>query len=86
MERSVGACLVLRGGREFTFTAEGKAAVAAAEEIESIVEKAARAIRAAKTDIDGVVKVSVVPEAGANVQLASRVRRQRIVGEENSHS
>jgi DNA-binding transcriptional LysR family regulator len=61
MERSLGACLVLRGGREFTFTAEGKAAVVAAEEMESIVANVARAIRAAKTDIDGVVKVSVVP-------------------------
>jgi DNA-binding transcriptional LysR family regulator len=61
MERSLGACLVLRGGREFTFTAEGKAAVVAAEELESIVANAARAIRASKTDIDGVVKVSVVP-------------------------
>jgi DNA-binding transcriptional LysR family regulator len=61
MERSLGACLVLRGGREFTFTAEGKAAVVAAEEIESIVANAARAIRAAKSDLDGVVRVSVVP-------------------------
>lgn len=61
MERSLGACLVLRGGREFTFTAEGKAAVVAAEEMESIVANVTRAIRAAKTDIDGVVKVSVVP-------------------------
>jgi DNA-binding transcriptional LysR family regulator len=61
MERSLGACLVLRGGREFSFTAEGKAAVVAAEAIESIAANAVRAIRAAKTDIDGVVKVSVVP-------------------------
>jgi DNA-binding transcriptional LysR family regulator len=61
MERSLGACLVVRGGRDFTFTAEGKAAVVAAEEMESIVANATRAIRASKTDVDGVVKVSVVP-------------------------
>lgn len=60
-ERSLGACLVLRGGREFTFTAEGKAALVAAEQMESIVANVTRAIRTAKTDIDGVVKVSVVP-------------------------
>jgi DNA-binding transcriptional LysR family regulator len=61
MEQSLGASLVLRGGREFAFTAEGKAAVAAAESMEAIVAGAATSIRAAKTEIDGVVKVSVVP-------------------------
>jgi DNA-binding transcriptional LysR family regulator len=61
MEQSLGACLVLRGGREFSFTPEGKAAVAAAESIEAIVAGAATSIRAAKTGIEGVVKLSVVP-------------------------
>jgi DNA-binding transcriptional LysR family regulator len=61
MEQALGACLVLRGGREFTFTAEGKAAVVAAESMEAIVASAATSIRAARTEIDGVVRVSVVP-------------------------
>lgn len=61
MEQTLGACLVVRGGREFTFTAEGKAAVTAAESMEAIVTSAASSIRAAKTGIDGVVKVSAVP-------------------------
>jgi DNA-binding transcriptional LysR family regulator len=61
MEQALGACLVVRGGREFTFTAEGKAAIAAAESMEATVASAAGAIRAAKTGIDGVVRVSAVP-------------------------
>jgi DNA-binding transcriptional LysR family regulator len=61
MEQSLGACLVVRGGREFAFTAEGKAAIAAAESMEAIVASAAGSIRAAKTGIDGLVKISAVP-------------------------
>jgi DNA-binding transcriptional LysR family regulator len=61
MEQALGACLVVRGGREFTFTAEGKAAIGAAESMEAIVASAATSIRAAKTGIDGVVKISAVP-------------------------
>jgi DNA-binding transcriptional LysR family regulator len=61
MEQALGACLVLRGGREFTLTAEGKTAVAAAEAMAGVATNAANAIRAAKTQIDGVVRVSVVP-------------------------
>jgi DNA-binding transcriptional LysR family regulator len=61
MEQTLGACLVIRGGREFAFTAEGKSAVAAAESMEAIVASAASSIRAAKTDIDGVVRISAVP-------------------------
>jgi DNA-binding transcriptional LysR family regulator len=61
MEQALGACLVVRGGREFSFTAEGKAALAAAESMDAIVASAAGSIRAAKTGIDGVVRVSAVP-------------------------
>jgi DNA-binding transcriptional LysR family regulator len=61
IEQSLGACLVVRGGREFAFTAEGKAAVAAAEAMESVVANTAATIRAIRTAIDGVVKVSAVP-------------------------
>jgi DNA-binding transcriptional LysR family regulator len=61
MEQTLGACLVVRGGREFAFTAEGRSALAAAESMESIVASAASSIRAAKTGIDGVVRISAVP-------------------------
>lgn len=61
MEQALGACLVVRGGREFALTAEGREAVAAAQSMESVVAGAASSIRAAKTEIDGLVRVSVVP-------------------------
>ena len=61
MEHAVGACLVLRGGRDFLLTAEGKRAVSAAEAIEAIVNSATTDIHAAKTGIDGIVRISSVP-------------------------
>jgi DNA-binding transcriptional LysR family regulator len=61
MEQALGACLVIRGGRDFAFTAEGKTVIAAAESMEAIVSSAASAVRAAKTGIDGVVRISAVP-------------------------
>src|SRR4029077_74828 len=61
LEQAVGASLVIRGGRDFALTADGKAAVAAAERIASIVTTTTTSIRAAKKEIDGVVRVNVVP-------------------------
>ena len=61
MEALLGACLVVRGGRDFSLTHEGKSAVAAAEAMEPIVASATSAIRASKTDIAGVVRISSVP-------------------------
>jgi DNA-binding transcriptional LysR family regulator len=61
LEEAVGASLVLRGGREFTWTPEGRAALAAAEAMEVLVSSATSTIRAAKQEIEGVVKVSCVP-------------------------
>jgi DNA-binding transcriptional LysR family regulator len=61
VEEAIGACLVLRGGREFSFTAEGKAAIVAAEKIEQAVTQATSSIRATKTEIAGTVRISCVP-------------------------
>jgi len=61
VEAALGACLIVRGGREFSFTPEGKAALAAAEAMEASVALAATSIRAAKTEIEGVVRISCVP-------------------------
>lgn len=61
-ERTVGATLLLRGGRDFTFTAEGQIAVEAAQAIESIAVAAVASIRAAKDDIAGVVRISTVAD------------------------
>jgi DNA-binding transcriptional LysR family regulator len=61
LEDALGATLVLRGGREFALTAEGRAALAAAEVQEATVAGALRTIRAAKLDVSGAVRVSCPP-------------------------
>jgi DNA-binding transcriptional LysR family regulator len=61
VETALGACLIVRGGREFTFTAEGKAALAAAEAMEAAAATATASIRAAKAEVEGVARISCVP-------------------------
>jgi len=61
LEESTGATLVLRGGREFALTAEGRAALAAAEALETAVTESIRTIRAAKLDVSGAVRISCPP-------------------------
>lgn len=61
VEEAIGAVLVIRGGREFSLTAEGKEAFAAAQAIEAVITSAASSIRAAKTGVEGVVRISSVP-------------------------
>lgn len=60
IEEALGAVLVIRGGREFCLTAEGREAFAAAEAIEATVLRATAAIHAAKTGLEGVVRLSCV--------------------------
>ncbi len=60
IEAALAATLVIRGGREFCLTSEGKDAFAAAETIEATIAHAASAIHAAKTDLEGVVKITCV--------------------------
>ena len=61
VEAALGACLIIRGGGEFVFTAEGKAALAAAESMEASAASAASSIRAAKTELEGQVLISCIP-------------------------
>lgn len=61
MEDAMGATLILRGGREFSFTPEGLTMFATAEKLETAVAGAALAIRSAKDEIAGVVRVSCAP-------------------------
>jgi DNA-binding transcriptional LysR family regulator len=61
LEESLGATLVVRGGREFSFTAEGRTALAAAEAMGAAVTAAGGSVRASRAGIDGVVRVSVAP-------------------------
>jgi DNA-binding transcriptional LysR family regulator len=60
VEEALGAMLVIRGGREFCLTAEGREAFAAAEAIEAAVTSATAAIHAGRTTLDGVVRISCV--------------------------
>lgn len=62
-EQAMGAVLIVRGGREFAFTAEGKATLAAAEAMETAVNAASAAVRVAKTDLQGIVKIACQPSA-----------------------
>jgi DNA-binding transcriptional LysR family regulator len=60
VEEALGACLVLRGGREFRFTAEGTLALRTAEALETSILSTAAAIKSAKQAIEGSVKVTCV--------------------------
>jgi DNA-binding transcriptional LysR family regulator len=61
LEEAVGARLLVRGGREFAWTPEGRTLIAAAESIDAAVTQALRTVRAAKVDVAGTVRVSVPP-------------------------
>ena len=61
VETALGASLIIRGGGEFAFTAEGKLAIAAAEAMEVSAASAASSIRAAKTKLEGQVRISCIP-------------------------
>ena len=61
VESALGACLIVRGGGEFAFTAEGKAALIGAKAMEFSATSIASSIRAAKTELEGPVRISCVP-------------------------
>lgn len=61
LEESMGARFIVRGGREFAWTTEGRAALAAAEAMESAVAAAVRACRQSVLEAAGAVKVSLSP-------------------------
>jgi DNA-binding transcriptional LysR family regulator len=58
LEEILGACLIVRGGREFTWTAQGRIALSAAEAVESTIAGATRSIRSAKLEVGGSVRVT----------------------------
>jgi len=61
LEDALGARLLIRGGREFAWTSEGRQAIESAEAMESAAAGAVRAVRTAKVDVSGTVRVSVAP-------------------------
>lgn len=58
IEKSLGAMLLSRSGKEFAWTTEGQSALRYARAVEQLVIEAERTIRAAKVDIAGIVRVS----------------------------
>ena len=65
LEEAVGCPLLLRGGREFTWTAEGRTMIAAAEAAECAVQAATRQLRTARRDATGLVRVTTTPGIAA---------------------
>lgn len=61
LEDAFGAQLLMRGGREFAWTTEGRSALEAAETVESAILAATRSVRTAKLDVVGAVRVSIAP-------------------------
>jgi DNA-binding transcriptional LysR family regulator len=61
LEEALGAKLLIRGGREFAWTCEGRAVIEAAESMEAAATNAQRAVRASKLEVEGSVRVSVAP-------------------------
>jgi DNA-binding transcriptional LysR family regulator len=61
LEEAVGAKLLIRGGREFSWTREGRVMLEAAEATEAATVAALRAVRESKVDVKGSVRVSVAP-------------------------
>ncbi len=84
LEESVGARLILRGNREFSLTAEGRAMCTAAESIEAAVAEATRTVRVAKLEVAGTVRVSCPAAFVPHVLAALAAVREKypaLVGE-----
>jgi len=61
MELSVGAKLLVRGGRDFCWTAEGRTLLATGEAMAAAALAATRSVRMAKEDVSGTVRISIAP-------------------------
>ncbi|SMX40479.1 LysR family transcriptional regulator [Maliponia aquimaris] len=62
-EAAFGAALIVREGRAFALTTEGKAAFAAAEAMENAADQARAAVRGARDELAGVVRIACPPVA-----------------------
>ena len=61
LEEAVEAKLLIRGGREFAWTAAGRTLIEAGETMEAAATAALRAVRTAKVEVSGTVRISVPP-------------------------
>ena len=65
LEEALGCSLLIRGGREFSWTAEGRTMIAAAETAEAAVLAGIGKLRTSRLDSTGVVRVSTTPGIAA---------------------
>jgi DNA-binding transcriptional LysR family regulator len=78
LEDCLGARLIVRGGQRFDWTAEGRAALAAAEAMQTAATEAARKVRSAKADAAALVTVSCPPGiTAALTRLIPAMREKR---------
>jgi DNA-binding transcriptional LysR family regulator len=77
LEESVGARLIVRGGREFALTAEGRAMCGAAEAVEAAIGEASRAVRVAKLEVSGTDRVSCPPAFIPHLHAALAAVREK---------
>jgi DNA-binding transcriptional LysR family regulator len=61
LEEAVGSKLIIRGGREFNWTAEGRTLLVAAEAMDAAASRATRSVQTARAEVEGTVRVSVSP-------------------------
>jgi DNA-binding transcriptional LysR family regulator len=78
LEDCLEAKLIVRGGQRFDWTAEGRAALAAAEAIQAAVSEASRVVRSAKVDNAATVTVSCPPGIAATLtRLLPQMQEKR---------
>jgi DNA-binding transcriptional LysR family regulator len=77
IEEALGAQLLVRGGREFTWTEAGRVAIAVAERMAEHTEELGRAVRAAQSGIAGTVKISCTPPVAIRLAGVVQAARER---------
>ena len=81
LETAVGACLIVRNGREFSWTAAGRTLLAAAEAVQPIIETATRDVQSQRHGAEGTVRVSLPPaflSVISRLLLAERARHPEL--------
>ncbi|HKU38146.1 MAG TPA: LysR family transcriptional regulator [Polyangiales bacterium] len=80
LETAVGACLLVRNGREFAWTAAGRSMLAAAESIKPLVEAALSEVRGQGQAADTAVRISMPPAFTAVVSRLLAEQRAQPAG------
>jgi DNA-binding transcriptional LysR family regulator len=65
LEQALGCPLLVRGGREFAWTTEGRTMIVAAEAAEAAIDDGIRDLRSARLAAKGTVRVSTTPGLAA---------------------